>query len=612
MKFKQLKIKNFRNFQAVDLSLNNRNVIFGRNDFGKTNFLYALRFLFDRKQRQQGFAETDYYKRKTEIPIEITLSIELEEDDDSDFLRAEMKGETSFSDSHSSDEKIVYIQIKGEFNIKEQIGNPVLYWGGSLNEMRLIPQRGNFNDLDRIFEVVYVDPNVKPDVIYKKNKSLLYKEKDSSNHDEIKQAIQHLNDTISKNNRVIEISEDLTDKYRKIREEKIEIELKSELEINGTFNHLVPYIKEVCEEGEGIDDQLYPTSGDGRKKILSYALIRYLYELREERGTGKKIHIYLIEEVENSLHPTMQQAISRHLFKQKKGYDYIFVTTHSADMLLYMDNVELIRIYRENQSIKSKSNFYRVPVEFKETRKTFNRLLGRALFADRVLLVEGPSEQILFETVLEMLATEGIISYTSLEKGEILDVAGIGFEEYVNILKNVNITPIVKTDNDIKKVSEKDERHHVIGINRCVNLLPEDVILTLDEQYQRKNSEGDKIQIQPVVIGEKTIERMKKELYTVHQKVIQVFKQHSIFLSEIELEEDLKEALCSNQEWKSAEQFKGKFKRTPQGFVKYLQGAKKKRMNHFVNSDSFDIEVAKVIYDDSRFKCLKFLVGEDE
>ena len=42
MKFDMVTIKNFRNFENISVALTNKNVLFGMNDVGKTNFLYAL------------------------------------------------------------------------------------------------------------------------------------------------------------------------------------------------------------------------------------------------------------------------------------------------------------------------------------------------------------------------------------------------------------------------------------------------------------------------------------------------------------------------------------------------------------------------------------------
>lgn len=67
MKFDAVTIKNFRNFENITIDLTNKNVLFGMNDVGKTNFLYALRFLFDKDVRRQNFIDTDYYKKNTNM-----------------------------------------------------------------------------------------------------------------------------------------------------------------------------------------------------------------------------------------------------------------------------------------------------------------------------------------------------------------------------------------------------------------------------------------------------------------------------------------------------------------------------------------------------------------
>ena len=41
MKFEKVVIKNFRNFDNVELDLSNKNIFFGLNDVGKTNFIIS-------------------------------------------------------------------------------------------------------------------------------------------------------------------------------------------------------------------------------------------------------------------------------------------------------------------------------------------------------------------------------------------------------------------------------------------------------------------------------------------------------------------------------------------------------------------------------------------
>lgn len=611
MRFKHITIKNFRNFSEVNIEVDNKNIVFGRNDFGKTNFLYALRYMFDSKIRRFGFSESDYFKHNVSEAIVITVSIELGNDEDSNFLRSEMREATSFSEEIGG-KQTVYIQLQGEYSIEERIGNPILYWGGNEDEMHPIQQKGNFTLIDKIFETVYIDPNVDPTDIYRKSRSVLYQGTESNNHDDITNAISVLNEKISLNSRVLEIGEKLTTNYRGIRDEDIQIELKSEIEINGTFNHLVPYIKQIVEN-ESSDsntdqlDKLYPTSGDGRRKLLAYALIRYLHELENEKGKGKKIYLYLIEEVENSLHPSMQQAISRHLFIEGM-YDYIFTTTHSVDMLSYMDNVELIRIFKENNLVQSHSFFYNVPSDYGTSRKKFNRLLSHALFSDRVLLVEGPSEEILFEATLEKLAEAGTIKYTDLERVSVLDVGGIGFKEYIDILSELSIRAVVKTDNDLQSAQVKN-KYHSTGINRCLNLLPLEVTTDLAPQYQRTNTNGDALQLEPIIrSGEQKKETMMRSIFNIHSEIIRIFKNNNIFLSEIELEDDLIKALKKVQGCHTKAKFKERYKKEATELKKHLKKSKKFNMNSFINSTEFDQEVAEAIYTHDLFKCLHVLV----
>lgn len=42
MKFEKISIRNFRNFENIEIGISNKNIFFGLNDIGKTNFLYGF------------------------------------------------------------------------------------------------------------------------------------------------------------------------------------------------------------------------------------------------------------------------------------------------------------------------------------------------------------------------------------------------------------------------------------------------------------------------------------------------------------------------------------------------------------------------------------------
>lgn len=196
MKFKFITIKNFRNFEDISIDLTNKNVLFGMNDVGKTNFLYALRFLFDKDIRKQNFNDADYYKKNIDAPIEIILAIDISdtEDDDCKKLRARLKG------AILSDQNIVYTKLRATYDKKEMVGVPMLYWGGDIEELEEMKVHGTFYEIDYVFNVIYIDAYVDLYTLFKKNANTLLvndKEQDKEVLDNIHRTCDELNTQIS-------------------------------------------------------------------------------------------------------------------------------------------------------------------------------------------------------------------------------------------------------------------------------------------------------------------------------------------------------------------------------------------------------------------------------
>ncbi|HHD9072173.1 TPA: ATP-dependent endonuclease, partial [Streptococcus pneumoniae] len=208
------------------------------------------------------------------------------------------------------------------------------------------------------------------------------------------------------------------------------------------------------------DTHNYPTSGDGRKKLLSYAI----NHLISEKQYNKKVIIYLIEEPENSLHRSVQISLSKQLFVQNI-YEYFFLTTHSAEVLYEMDNTQLIKITNQ-QDATGQSVYYTVPNEFSNLKKKLNKSLAQSIFYDRILLVEGPSEYYLFSAIFEYVSPN-----FEADGKYLLQVDGINFKPYSELYKALGIDFWIKTDNDLK--ASRGDKHvfSPIGLNRCIDLL---------------------------------------------------------------------------------------------------------------------------------------------
>ena len=276
MKFNSVIIKNFRNFEDISIDLTNKNVFFGMNDVGKTNFLYALRFVFDKDIRKQNFSDTDYYKKKVDVPIEIVIAIDISdtENADSQKLRAKLKG------AILSEQDIVYIKVKSDYDEKEMIGVPVLYWGGNVEDLEEMKVHGTFFEIDYVFNVIYIDAYVDLYTLFKKNANKLLvndKDRDKDILDNIRKTCDELNIQISGLSGIKAFEEKIAPEYKKFRHDDISVSVKSEIAVKGLYSNIVPYIK------QDTDDSLYPTSGEGRKKLLVYAILTCFLKMKKKR-----------------------------------------------------------------------------------------------------------------------------------------------------------------------------------------------------------------------------------------------------------------------------------------------------------------------------------------
>ena len=185
-----------------------------------------------------------------------------------------------------------------------------------------------------------------------------------------------------------------------------------------------------------------------------------------------------------------------------------------------MDGVSLIRIFH-GPSIDSASYFYQVPANFEKNRKMLNRYLAEAIFANKALLVEGPSELLLFERVLST-----INPFYEVDGIYILSVEGVGFSQYCKILNALKIKWIVKTDNDLRRPRGKSD-YVAYGFQRCNKIIGKE---TLPIQSYPDDSIAN-----------------KRTLYAENKEALDDIRANcGIFLSVVDLENDLDEVLHNN------------------------------------------------------------------
>ena len=547
------------------------------NDSGKTNLLFAIRYLLDRSIRNKGFIKSDYHKNDISKPIKIQLEIDLSdrEEDDEESLKSSHSRlliSTVAGARKNASLDTFLISLEAMYDEKELFGNPVLSWGSTLDDLVEVPQYGTRSDIDKIFQIVYVNPAIELDAFFKRNRKLLFSDDTKTDEDvalekAIESSIIDLNTNISNLSLITSVQSQLTDAYKSYRKEDLEIKIQSEISISGYLDNLTPYIN-----WNG-DTQNYPTSGDGRKKLLSYAI----NHLISEKQYSSKVIIYLIEEPENSLHRSVQVSLSKQLFIQNI-YEYFFLTTHSAEVLYEMNNTQLIKITNQ-QEATGHSSYYKVPSEFSNLKKKLNKSLAQSIFYDRVLLVEGPSEYYLFSSIFEYLSPD-----FEAEGKYLLQVNGINFKPYAKLYRELGIEFFVKTDNDLKASRGDKHEFSPIGFNRCIEILDDNIVAKLNNYRIDFSSKEERNQ---------NIKAKKKELYIMKYTLVSQLNSKRLYISEIDLENDLAKVLSESE----------RNGMNVSDFVNWLQSSKQYNMLEYIDRDLTQ-EIAHKIVKSEYFKVL--------
>jgi putative ATP-dependent endonuclease of the OLD family len=197
-------------------------------------------------------------------------------------------------------------------------------------------------------------------------------------------------------------------------------------------------------------------ASSGEKELLTYLLAIYALNVRDA--------LIVVDEPELHLHPKWQKILLQVFEKLAKetGNQFIFAT-HSPTFITPSSIQYVSRVFSQNQM----SQIHALDTENLPDAKQLLNIVNsqnneKLFFSDRVVLVEGVSDRILFETLFEKFGS-GDASGTTLE---VIDIGGKGFfKSYAKLLKACNVPFSIIADLDHIDSIGTAEIKKLFGVN---------------------------------------------------------------------------------------------------------------------------------------------------
>ena len=452
MRVTKIHIKGFRNFHDEEITLQDKTLIIGANDVGKTNLIYALRLLFDKSisERDLELSDSDYnaYSGANEIEITVTITDVVEE-----CLLSAFGG--SVKDGTLL---IRYTNSKG--------GSYQLLVGFSENTLAEITTRQYIRRLN--MQCVDTNRDLFGFLKHERVQMLrLAKEKlsEAATLEDAQKAVE-IQEKLDSINAQVSSMHYITTALDHVNQELGKLSIHNE-------DQTVQFVAGESDAGKLLDnlalayssaDHPLTLGGDGRNNQI------FLATWIAKQNIQKSIdHVtfYAIEEPEAHLHPHQQRKLSEYI--QSHFDDQVFITSHSPHIASRFDPHSIVRLYPETKNTHAacggcSSMLQKVISDF---GYRLNALSAEVFFADGVFLVEGTSEVLFYNA----LAKELSIDLDRLNVS-IISVEGIGFKPYVAVCNALNIHWVLRTDNDIFSKPTKNPSHdYYAGISRIMGIL---------------------------------------------------------------------------------------------------------------------------------------------
>ncbi len=432
MKIISFGVNNFRGISGGiennTIEFHNSNTIFllGQNNVGKSSFLKAYEFFY----KNTTTTAEDFYRMNLENSIEFELVLQLDMYDfQKDSLKNKQEGLKKWlnKDNFLKIKKI--IRLKPGKKIEFESENYTWDYGNQLWEKKNYGGIG----LDSVFQSALPKPifiKAMPteseveiiinDILKQKAESNL-KDKERQ---ELKDAQEKILDLQNKLYNPESINSYKNEVNRHFNElfPNTKIELSEKDKAKWTENSIGKIFSIHFEQNkiDGEKDSTIPTNYDRvghgavRSAIFSLLLMKDIAE-EFERVENRKDYIVLFEEPELFLHPKLMKQLRSLIYKvsESKSPYQLLCASHSPQMIdITKEKSSLVRmvktnngtmLFQINDDFLMKSKEIRTKEELKTEMNEvlrFNPFICESFYSDEVILIEGPTEEIILRGYL--------------------------------------------------------------------------------------------------------------------------------------------------------------------------------------------------------------------
>ncbi|MFW5794987.1 MAG: ATP-dependent nuclease [Bacillota bacterium] len=468
MYISSIKIKNFRNFNDIEVSFNEGyQTIIGENNIGKSNLLFAIRLVLDKNLSYSAryLKEKDFHGfRKPDIEDYVLISIEFEGDNLAEnphfhcFKTSENKMRITYIYAHENiinKESITEIE---EYSIEDFKWKIVS--GGKSNKFEdlINLNKVHLSDLDGI-NIFYLNDfrNIYSD-LRGKNQSLLsdycISREDSDNElSEVNNILEESTDELNDLDFIPAMNNDINDRNKEIAgnyfSPDVSMGFASDFD-DDIWNELELFFKPEKDKTVPIK-----VLGLGQKNLLYLTLFIATLENKKEKGD---INIVLVEEPEAHLHPQLQKVLFANLSNLTSTQ--VLMTSHSTHIASDCKFKNISLLYKNmKDNVKAYSPFLETDFETNE-KKLLKRYLdatrSELFFSSGVIFVEGVSEQFIIPSLCEEVYDLNLEEYNI----SVIPIYGRHFYTFLKIFNDnhLEIPAVVIIDGDKKEVEDEDEK----------------------------------------------------------------------------------------------------------------------------------------------------------